>query len=119
MSEAAHEGHRGITVADERHATRKASFITFFFLVVLTVLEILLAMTRIEGSALYNPQMSNESVFWGLVLLAAANGFLVLFYFMNLKFASKTMKSMVAIPLAFPVVYALVLIAEAAWRRIS
>jgi len=110
--------HHDTTVHAEQHATRKASAITFSFLVVLTVLEILLAMTRIEGSALYNAQMSGDAVFWGLVFLAASNAFLVLFFFMNLKFESKTMKYMVALPLAFPVLYALVLIAEAAWRRI-
>ncbi len=110
MSSVAHE-------EVEHHASRKASLVTFLVLVALTVLEVLLAMTRIKGSIDYDPGISGDAVFRGLVLLAAANGFLVLFYFMNLRFESKTMKLMVAIPLAFPVLYALVLIAEAIWRR--
>jgi heme/copper-type cytochrome/quinol oxidase subunit 4 len=117
MSAITHQGPSDVPVSAEHHATRKASLITFVGLVVLTVTEVLLAMTRIEGSALYNPQMSRDQVFWGLIFLAAGNGFLVIFYFMNLRFESKTMKKMVFAPLAFPVLYALVLIAEAIWRR--
>ena len=117
MSAITQAGSSDVPVSAEHHASRKASLVTFLCLVVLTVLEVLLAMTQIEGSALYNAQMSRNQVFWGLILLAAGNGFLVIFYFMNLRFESKTLKQMVFVPLSAPVLYALVLIAEAIWRR--
>jgi hypothetical protein len=36
---------------------------------------------------------------------------------MNLKFESRFMKFFLLLPLAFPVIYSLVLISEAIWRR--
>jgi caa(3)-type oxidase subunit IV len=52
-----------------------------------------------------------------LIGLAAVKAALVGLFFMHLRRETPVLKLTVAIPLATPAVYALVLIAEAAWRH--
>lgn len=99
MAEAAHAEH---------HATRKTYVGIFLALGVLTALEIALVKT---------PGIGKDSMVAGLVLLAVVKATLVGLYFMHLKWETKVMKWMVGVPLATPAVYAVVLIADAMWRR--
>ncbi|HUB09581.1 MAG TPA: cytochrome C oxidase subunit IV family protein [Myxococcales bacterium] len=100
MSEAA--------AAHESHATRKTYVGIFIALAVLTGLEIALVKT---------PGIGKDSMVAGLIFLAVTKAALVGLYFMHLKWETKVMKWMVAVPLATPALYAVVLIADAMWRR--
>jgi len=88
------------------HASRKEYFIVFFYLAVLTMLEIGVVKiglsTLLKGSA--------------LVLLALAKATAVALFYMHLKSEVKILKVMIAIPMCIPLIYALVLCVEAAVR---
>ncbi|MHB8417961.1 MAG: cytochrome C oxidase subunit IV family protein [Myxococcales bacterium] len=99
MSEAAHA---------ESHASRKTYVGIFLALAVLTGLEIGLVKT---------PGIGKDSLIAGLVFLAVTKAALVGLYFMHLKWETRVMKWMVGVPLATPALYAVVLIADAIWRR--
>lgn len=91
------------------HASRKQYVGIFLALAVLTVLEV--GLVKMPG-------ISKDPMVLGLILLAVTKAALVGLFFMHLKWETKIMKWMVAIPLATPAVYAVVLIADAIWRRI-
>ncbi len=92
----------------ESHASRKTYVFIFLALGVLTGLEIGLVKT---------PGVTKDSMVAGLILLAVVKAVLVGLYFMHLKWETKVMKWMVGVPLATPALYAVVLIADAMWRR--
>jgi cytochrome c oxidase subunit IV len=92
----------------EHHASRKTYVGIFLALGVLTALEIALVKT---------PGIGKDPMIAGLVFLAVTKAALVGLYFMHLKWETKIMKWMVGIPLCTPAVYAVVLIADAMWRR--
>jgi caa(3)-type oxidase subunit IV len=54
----------------------------------------------------------------GLVGLALTKASLVGLFFMHLRTEMRALKLTVALPFAFPALYAFVLIAEAAWRYV-
>jgi cytochrome c oxidase subunit 4 len=81
--------------------------IIFAVLAFLTVLEV--AVAKVPGVA--KVLMSLALV--GLALTKAA---IVALFYMHLKHETKVLKFTVAIPMAAPTIYALVLISEAAWR---
>lgn len=91
------------------HATRKQYLGIFVALAVLTGLEV--GLVKMPGIA-------KDAMVLGLVFLAITKAALVAMFFMHLRWETKVMKYMVAIPLATPAVYAVVLIADAVWRRL-
>jgi cytochrome c oxidase subunit 4 len=91
------------------HATRKQYLGIFIALTVLTGLE--LALVSVPGIA-------KGAMIFGLIFLAVTKAVLVALFFMHLKWESKVMRWMVALPLCTPAVYACVLIADAISRRI-
>lgn len=86
---------------------RKRSAITFAVLLALTALEV--AVSQIGGH--------RRAVVAALIALAFAQGMVQIVYFMHLRWESRALRLYVLLPLAFPVVYALVLIADGIWRR--
>lgn len=86
---------------------RKQYMMVFVVLFVLTVLEV--AVAQIPG-------ISKTLLTIALVGLAVTKAAFVGLYYMHLKHETKILKLTVAIPLATPAFYALVLIADAAWR---
>ena len=84
----------------------KEYLIIFVILAVLTLLEVVLAQMGIAKHLL-------AVALVGLALTKAA---IVALYYMHLKSETKVLKLTVAIPLAAPTIYAIVLMTEAAWR---
>jgi cytochrome c oxidase subunit 4 len=82
--------------------------VIFVALAVLTVVEV--AVTRPE---LHVPHGPMTLALVGLALTKAA---IVALYYMHLKHETRVLKMTVALPMAAPTIYALVLISEAAWR---
>jgi hypothetical protein len=101
----------------DRHTSSGSTFFTFVGLLVVLALMIAVGMMRVEGSALYDPEMSLQTQLLGEILLGVGAAVLVVFFFMNLRFESRFMKLFLLLPLAFPVVYSIILISEAIWRR--
>ena len=93
------------------HVNRKEYWAIFAFLAILTILEVLLAYVPI-----WSPSVGKVPVVVGLVSLAVVKATLVGLFYMHLKHETRVLKLTVAIPMATPAVYALVLISEAAWR---
>jgi len=92
------------------HASRARQYLTIFFvLFVLTVLEV--AVTYVHGHKL--------QIVVSLFALAAVKAACVALFFMHLKWETRVLRATVVVPLMFPVLYALVLIAEGAWRRLG
>lgn len=91
-----------------RVSQRKRSAITFLVLLALTILEV--AVSQIAGH--------HRAVVTALVGLAIVQGIVQIIYFMHLRWESRALRLYVLVPLAFPVVYALVLIADGIWRRL-
>jgi cytochrome c oxidase subunit 4 len=93
------------------HASRSRArqyLLVFFALFVLTAVEVGVA---------YVPGHKVEVVvvLFALALVKAA---CVALFFMHLKWETKVLRATVVVPLLLPVLYALVLITEAAWRRL-
>jgi cytochrome c oxidase subunit 4 len=86
---------------------RKEYWKIFVVLFVLTVIEVGVAQV---------PGISKTLLVIALVGLAIAKAACVAFFYMHLKHETRVLRAYVAIPFAAPAVYALVLIAEAAWR---
>jgi caa(3)-type oxidase subunit IV len=86
---------------------RRQYFVIFGVLFVLTVLEV--AVAKVPG-------ISRTLVGLALVGMAVTKAACVGLYYMHLNHETKVLKLTVAIPMATPAVYALVLISEAAWR---
>jgi caa(3)-type oxidase subunit IV len=93
------------------HVNRKEYWVIFAFLFLLTILEVGLAYVPH-----FAPGVGKTPVVIGLISLAVAKATLVGLFYMHLKHETRVLKLTVAIPMATPAVYALVLISEAAWR---
>jgi cytochrome c oxidase subunit 4 len=94
-------------IAHGHAPNRREYMVIFAVLFVLTVLEV--AVAQIPGIA-------RILVGTALVALALTKAACVGLFYMHLKHETKVLKMTVAIPMATPMVYALILIAEAAWR---
>lgn len=81
--------------------------IIFAVLTALTVLEVVIAQV---------PGISKKLLAIALVGLAVTKAGIVGLYYMHLKSETRVLKLTVALPLAAPTIYAVVLMAEAAWR---
>lgn len=87
---------------------RKEYFVIFAVLALLTVIEVAVAQM---------PGIGKGPMVTALVLLAAAKAGCVALFYMHLKHETKVLRWTVGAPLiAVPPLYALVLVAEAAWR---
>jgi len=86
---------------------RRQYWIIFVWLFVLTMLEV---------GVVYVPGINKALLVTALVGLALVKAALVGLFYMHLKDETKVLQWTVAIPMAFPAFYALVLVAEAAWR---
>jgi caa(3)-type oxidase subunit IV len=110
----AHDGHAHAAVAHAPGAAHghkpniKEYLWIFVILAVLTLLEVVLAQIGINKALL-------GVALVGLALTKAA---IVGLYYMHLKSETRVLKLTVALPLAAPTLYAVVLMAEAAWRHI-
>ena len=89
------------------HASRKQYLAVFVALAALTAVEI---------AVIYVPGVGKGPMVVALIGLAAVKAALVGLFFMHLRSETPVLKLTVAIPLATPAVYALVLVAAAAWR---
>ncbi len=89
------------------HINRKLYLKVFLALIALTVLEV--AVVEFPG---INPTLAVT----GLFSLSFVKAFLVAAIFMHLRDESKIMRYSMALPMAVPAVYAIVLIGEASWR---
>lgn len=94
--------------AHDHHApNRKEYMYVFLALFLLTVLEVAVAQV---------PGISRALMTVALIGLAVTKAATVGLYYMHLKHETRVMRLTVAIPMATPAVYALVLISEGAWR---
>lgn len=93
----------------EHKPNRKEYYVIFVALLVLTVLEVAVAQV---------PGISKTLMRLSLVGMALAKAGLVAMFYMHLKHETKVLRLTVAIPLATPMLYAVILISEAAWRLI-
>lgn len=93
-------GHAG-------HVNRKQYWVIWLYLLILTVVEV---------GLVYVPGIAKPLLVSALFLLAITKAALVGLFYMHLKHETKILKLTVAIPMASPVLYAAVLIAEAGWR---
>jgi len=90
-----------------RHESRKQYWVIWLYLLFLTLAEV--------GAA----NISSLSRIWvvsALLLLAVVKAALVGLFYMHLAHETNVLKWTVVIPMASPVLYAFVLIAEARWR---
>lgn len=94
----------------EHKPNRKEYWVIFAALVILTLLEV--------GIAQPGLGISKTLMRLGLVGMALAKAALVALFYMHLKHETRVLRLTVAIPLATPALYAVVLISEAAWRLI-
>jgi len=89
------------------HASRKQYWFIWLYLLVLTLAEV--GVANISS-------LSKSWIVSALVLLAVVKAALVGLFYMHLVHETNVLKWTVAIPMATPVIYAVVLIAEASWR---
>lgn len=107
----ASEGHGDHGHGDHDHKpNRKEYWVIFAALLVLTLLEVGIAQPELG--------ISKTLMRLGLVGMALAKAALVALFYMHLKHETRVLRLTVAIPLATPALYAVVLISEAAWRLI-
>jgi cytochrome c oxidase subunit 4 len=90
------------------HVNRKEYWVIFTALFLLTVLEVGVVYMGIPKTPL----------FIALAGLALVKASLVGLFFMHLKHETRILKLSVAIPMSIPAFYAVILIAEGAWRRL-
>lgn len=83
---------------------------------VFTIFVVLAVLTALEVGVASVPGISHVMKGIVLVALAVTKAACVGLYYMHLKNETKILKLTVAIPMATPAFYALVLISEAAWR---
>jgi caa(3)-type oxidase subunit IV len=88
-------------------ASNRAYFVTFGALAVLTAAEV---------GIVYVPGIGRGLLISALILLAMAKAALVLMVFMHLRGEPRGVRLGVIVPCIFPAIFAVVLIAEAAWR---
>jgi cytochrome c oxidase subunit 4 len=92
------------------HASRARQYlIIFFVLFLLTLIEV--GVAYVQGH-----KVEVVVVLFALALVKAA---CVALFFMHLKWETRVLRATVVVPMAFPVLYALILISEAAWRRLA
>lgn len=103
----AHAPVHGAQAGHGHAPNRKEYVVIFFVLFALTVLEV--GVTKVPGVA-------KGLMAIALISLALTKAVIVALFFMHLKHETRVLKLTVAIPLATPAIYALVLISEAAWR---
>jgi len=89
------------------HASHKQYWFIWGYLLVLTLAEV--GVANISS-------ISKSWVVSALVLLALVKAALVALFYMHLVHETNVLKWTVVIPMASPVLYAVVLIAEAGWR---
>lgn len=89
------------------HVNRKQYWVIWLYLLVLTLAEVGVASV---------PNLAKGLVVSALVLLAVVKAALVGLFYMHLVHETNVLKWSVAVPMASPVLYAVVLIAEAGWR---
>jgi cytochrome c oxidase subunit IV len=87
-------------------ATRQKYLIIFVLLTVLTALEIGVTYLGLE----------KKTLVWLLIAMAVGKAGLVAFYYMHLGTETRGLKLSVIIPFCIPAIYALILMAETAWR---
>jgi cytochrome c oxidase subunit 4 len=92
------------------HVNRKEYMVIFVLLAVLTAIEV---------GVVYIPNIGKVELVLALIGLAVTKAAMVGLFYMHLKHETKWLKLTVAIPMATPAFYAVVLIAEAAWRYLS
>jgi caa(3)-type oxidase subunit IV len=90
------------------HVNRKEYWTIFVVLFVLTVLEVGVVYLHIPKTPLF-------IALSGLALVKAT---CVGLFFMHLKHETPILRRSIAIPMSLPAFYALILIAEGAWRRL-
>lgn len=103
----ASEAHEHITDTSNVHIDRKEYWTIFFVLFVLTVLEV---------GIVFVPGIGKASMVAALCGLAIVKAGLVGWFFMHLSHDTATLRNSVVIALAIPFFYAVVLIADAAWK---
>jgi cytochrome c oxidase subunit IV len=82
----------------------------------LVIFVILAVLTALEVGIAQMPGISKKLMALALVGLALSKAAIVGLYYMHLKHETRVLKYTVAIPMAAPALYAIVLISEAAWR---
>jgi cytochrome c oxidase subunit IV len=87
----------------------KEYWIIFGWLTLLTILEV---------AIVYVPGIGKTPLVVALILMALSKAGLVGLYFMHLKSETRILRLTVAIPMAMPMFYALVLVAEGVWRML-
>jgi caa(3)-type oxidase subunit IV len=90
------------------HVNRKEYWTIFVVLFVLTILEVGVVYAGVPRTPL----------FLALTGVAIVKASCVGLFFMHLKYETKILRRTVAIPMSIPAFYALILIAEGAWRRL-
>jgi caa(3)-type oxidase subunit IV len=90
------------------HASRKEYAVIFVILAVLTALEV----------AVVKMPIPKTPMVLALVALAITKAACVALFFMHLRTEKRALRYTVALPLLMPPIYAMVLIAESAWRML-
>ena len=85
--------------------SKKEYIIIMFVLAILTIVEVAIAK--------YTTGMTKNG---GLVVLALAKALLVALFYMHLKSETRSLKLVIGVPLLFPFLYAVVLMAESVAR---
>jgi cytochrome c oxidase subunit 4 len=83
----------------------------------LQVFVALALLTGLEIAAVYM-HMEKRMLVSALIALAVTKAAIVALFYMHLRSETRVLKASVAIPISLPAIYALVLIAEGAWRRL-
>ncbi|HTO96267.1 MAG TPA: cytochrome C oxidase subunit IV family protein [Myxococcales bacterium] len=92
------------------HASRARQYLIIFL--------VLFLLTLIEVGVAY-VQGHKAEVMVALFALAVVKAACVALFFMHLKWETRVLRATVVVPMCFPVLYALILISEGAWRRLA
>jgi cytochrome c oxidase subunit 4 len=103
---AGHGAHGPAGHGHEHKPNIKEYMVIFALLAFLTALEV--AVTKFD--------IAHHLMTVALIGLALTKAAIVALYYMHLKHETRVLKLTVALPMAAPTIYALVLISEAAWR---
>ena len=83
---------------------------------ILVIFAGLLVLLLVEVGLVKTPGLAKGTLTVALLALAVAKAVLIGFFFMHLKHETKVLRLTVLGPLALPPLYALALMADAAWR---